>query len=82
MAPFPPIKTVLYSVFFVHEQQSTASGVEGAIEERAALDEGQAPSEEDEGLAAFPQSSPQETIPQPSPAEMTAVPSTPTFRFA
>nr|XP_033473690.1 uncharacterized protein LOC117251480 [Epinephelus lanceolatus] len=62
--------------------QATASGVEGAMEERAAIDEGQAPSEEDEGLAAFPQSSPQETIPQPSPAEMTAVPSTPTFRFA
>ncbi|XP_044074040.1 protein SIX6OS1 isoform X3 [Siniperca chuatsi] len=68
------------------EQQSTVSDIEEVVEEemeeRVAIEEEQAPSEErNKGLTAFPQSSFQETNPQSSPAKMTAVPSTPTFPF-
>lgn len=73
--------------FSAQEQQSTVSDVEEAeeeeeMEERIAIEEEQAPSEEDnEGQAAFPQTSSQEINPHSSPAIMTAVPSTPTFPF-
>ncbi|KAI3356172.1 hypothetical protein L3Q82_017424 [Scortum barcoo] len=75
----------MLEVFSAQEQQSTVSDVGEAEEEmddRVAVEEEQAPSEEDnEGPAAFPQTSYQENNPQSSLAKMTAVPSTPTFPF-
>lgn len=71
-------------MFSAQEQQSTVSDIEEEeeMEESVAIEEEQAPSEEDnEGLTAFPQTSSQETNPQSFPANMTAVPSTPTFPF-
>lgn len=57
------------------------SDMEEEMEERVAVEEEQAPSEEDERLTAFSQSSSEETNPQSSPATVNAVPSTPTFPF-
>lgn len=69
-----------------HEQQSTVSDIEEEVEEKmeetVAIEEEQAPSQEDnEGLTAFPQPSSQETNPQSSSATVKAVHSTPTFPF-
>ncbi|XP_068428229.1 protein SIX6OS1 isoform X2 [Clinocottus analis] len=61
-----------------HVLQSTVSAVEVEVEEKVALDEEQAVS--DEALAAFSQSS-QDKNPQSTPVEMAAVPSTSTFPF-
>lgn len=52
------------------------------MEERAAIEEEQAPTREDRiGRDAFPQSSPQETNPESSTATAKNVPTTPTFPF-
>ena len=74
------LSTFPWLVFPAHEQPTPVS--EDEVEEKAAADDEQAQSEEDnEGLATFAQSSSQETNPHSSPAKMSTVPSTPTFPF-